>query len=134
MAIRRDAATVDDFEQAFVELRQRGVDAVMFAPAPVYVPARERIAKLALDHRLPTVGVSEVTVRAGMLLWYGPNFQSMFRQAAHYVDRILKGAKPADLPVQQPTKLELVINLASARAMGLELPPTLLARADEVVE
>jgi ABC-type uncharacterized transport system substrate-binding protein len=133
-AIRRDVATVDDFEQAFAELRQRGVDAVMFAPAPVYVPARERIAKLAIAYRLPTVGVSEVTVRSGILLWYGPNFQNMFRQAAKYVDRILKGANPAELPVQQPTKLELVINLGSARTLGLEVPPALIARADELVE
>ena len=127
-------ATVDDFERAFAELRHRGVDAVMFAPAPVYVPARERIAKLAIAHRLPTVEVSEVTVRAGILLWYGPNFQNMFRQTAHYVERILKGAKPAEMPVQQPTKLELVINLASTRTLGLEVPPTLIARADEVIE
>jgi putative ABC transport system substrate-binding protein len=133
-AIRCDVATVDDFERAFAELRQRGVDAVMFAPAPIYVPSRERIAKLAIAHRLPTVGVSEVTVRSGILLWYGPNFQNMFREAAHYVDRILKGANPAELPVQQPTKLELVINLASAKTLGLEVPPTLLARADEVIE
>ena len=133
-AIRHDVATADDFEQAFAEVRQRGVDAVMLAPASIYVPERERIAKLAITHRLPTVGVNEVMVRSGVLLWYGPNFQNMFRQAAHYVDRILKGAKPAELPVQQPTKLELVINLASAKAMGLEVPPTLLARADEVIE
>jgi putative ABC transport system substrate-binding protein len=133
-AVRYDVATVDNFEQAFSEVRQRGADAVMLAPASVYVPQRERIAKLAMAHRLPTVGVNEVTVRSGVLLWYGPNFQKMFRQAAHYVDRILKGAKPAELPVQQPTKLELVINLASAKAMGLELPPTLIARADEVIE
>jgi putative ABC transport system substrate-binding protein len=132
--IRHDVATVDDFERAFAELHHRSVDAVMFAPAPVYVPARERIAKLAIAHRLPTVGVSEITVRSGILLWYGPNFQNMFRQAAHYVDRILKGVKPSDLPVQQPTKLELVINLASAKAIGLAVPPTLIARADEVIE
>jgi ABC-type uncharacterized transport system substrate-binding protein len=133
-ALRYDAATVDDFERAFAEMRQHDIDAVMFAPAPVYVPARERIAKLAITHRLPTVGVSEVTVRSGILLWYGPNFQNMFRQAAHYVDRILKGANPAELPVQQPTKVELVINLASARTLGLEVPPALIARADEVIE
>jgi len=106
----------------------------MLAPASVYVPERERVAKLAIANRLPTVGVNEVTVRSGILLWYGPNFQNLFRQAAHYVNRILKGAKPAELPVQQPTKLELVINLASAKAIGLEVPPTLIARADEVIE
>ena len=133
-AIRHDVATVDDFEPAFADLRRLGVDAVLLAPTSIYFPERERMARLAIANRLPTVGINEVMVRSGLFLWYGPNFQSLFRQAAHYVDRILKGAKPAELPVQQPTKIELVINLASAKAMGLEVPPTLLARADEVIE
>ena len=133
-AIRHDVATVDDFEQAFAELHRLGVDAVLLAPTSVYVTERERIARLAIANRLPTVGVNEVMVRSGLFLWYGPNFQNLFRQAAHYVDRILKGAKPAELPVQQPTKLELMINLASAKAMDLRVPPALIARADEVIE
>lgn len=133
-AIRHDVATVDDFEQAFAELRRLGVDAVLLSPAPVYSTERDRIARIAIANRLPTVGVNEVMVRSGLFLWYGPNFQNLFREAARYVDRILKGAKPAELPVQQPTKLELVINVASAKVMGLELSPTLIARADEVVE
>ena len=133
-AIRHDVATVDDFEQAFAELRRLGVDAVLLAPTSVYVTERERIAGLAIANRLPTVGVNEVMVRSGLFLYYGPSFQNLFRQAAHYVDRILKGAKPAELPVQQPTKLELMINLASAKAMGLQVSPTLIARADEVIE
>jgi putative tryptophan/tyrosine transport system substrate-binding protein len=133
-AIRHDVTTPDDFDRTFAELRSRGVDAVILAPTSIFFPERERIAKIAIAHRLPTIGVNEVMVRSGLFLWYGPNFQNLFRQAAHYVDRILKGANPAELPVQQPTKLELVINLASARAMGLDLPPAVLARADEVVE
>ncbi len=133
-AIRHDVATVDDFEQAFAELRRLGVDAVLLSPAPVYSTERERIARIAIANRLPTVGVNEVMVRSGLFLWYGPNFQNLFREAARYVDRILKGAKPAELPVQQPTKLELVINVASAKAMGLDVSPTLIARADEVIE
>lgn len=132
--IRLDVATPDDFEHAFAELRRRSADAVLLAPTSIFFPERERIARIAIAHRLPTVGVNEVMVRSGLFLWYGPNFQNLFRQAAQYVDRILKGANPAELPVQQPTKLELVINLASAKAMGLDLPPAVLARADEVVE
>jgi putative tryptophan/tyrosine transport system substrate-binding protein len=133
-AIRHDVAMVDDLEQAFAELRRLGADAVLLSPAPIYSTERERIARIAIANRLPTVGVNEVMVRSGVFLWYGPNFQNLFREAARYVDRILKGAKPAELPVQQPTKLELVINVASAKAMGLELSPTLIARADEVIE
>ena len=131
-AIRHDVATVDDFEPAFADLRR--LRRCRLARATSITFRRERMARLAIANRLPTVGINEVMVRSGLFLWYGPNFQSLFRQAAHYVDRILKGAKPAELPVQQPTKIELVINLASAKAMGLEVPPTLLARADEVIE
>ena len=133
-ALRQDVATPNEFDPAFVELRRRGVDALLLAPTSIFFPERERIAKLALANRLPTVAINEVMVRSGLFLWYGPNFQSLFRQAAQYVDRILKGARPADLPVQQPTRLELVINLASAKALGLALPPAILARADEVIE
>lgn len=133
-AIRHDVATPNEFDPAFVELRRRGVDALLLAPTSIFFPERERIAQLALANRLPTVAINEVMVRSGLFLWYGPNFQSLFRQAAQYVDRILKGARPADLPVQQPTKLELVINLTSAKALGLALPPAILARADEVID
>lgn len=133
-AIRHDVATPNEFDPAFVELRRRGVDALLLAPTSIFFPERERIAQLALANRLPTVAINEIMVRSGLFLWYGPNFQSLFRQAAQYVDRILKGARPADLPVQQPTKLELVINLTSAKALGLALPPAILARADEVID
>ena len=97
-------------------------------------PNRARIAKLASNAGLPTLVPLREYVEAGFLTSYGPSYTEHCRQAATYVDQILKGTKPADLPVQLPTRLELVINLKTAKALGLEMPPTLLARADEVIE
>jgi putative ABC transport system substrate-binding protein len=95
---------------------------------------RVRINTWALAGRLPTMHGFREHVEAGGLMSYGPNFPDLFRRAAGHVDKILRGAKPADLPVEQPTKFDLIINLTTADALGLAVPPTLLARADEVIE
>ena len=101
---------------------------------PLVNTHRIRINTLALGARLPTMHGAREYVEAGGLMSYGPNFPDLFRRAADFVDKILRGAKPADIPVEQPTKFDLVINLTTAKALGLEVPPTLLARADEVIE
>ena len=95
---------------------------------------RIRINTLALGARLPTMHTVREFVEAGGLMSYGPNWLDQFRRAGDHVDKILRGAKPADLPVEQPTRFDLVINLTTAKALGLTMPPTLLARADEVIE
>jgi len=100
----------------------------------LFLTERRQIAELALKARLPTAFARSENVEAGGLISYGPKLTELFRQAALYVDKILKGAKPADLPVEQPTKFELVINMKTAKALGLTLPPSLLLRADQVIE
>jgi putative ABC transport system substrate-binding protein len=95
---------------------------------------RARIAELALDRHLPTVSGFRNFVAAGGLISYAPNYPDLFRRAADYVDKILRGANPSDIPVEQPTKFELVINLKTATSLSLTIPPTILARADEVIE
>jgi putative ABC transport system substrate-binding protein len=95
---------------------------------------RTRIITLALGARLPTIFNAGYFVQAGALMSYGPNYSDLFRRTAEYVDKILRGTKPADIPVEQPTKFEFIINLKTANALGLTVPPTLLARADEVIE
>jgi putative ABC transport system substrate-binding protein len=99
----------------------------------MFLSERRRLADLAAKNRLPAVYPSRESVDAGGLMSYGPDLADLFRRAATYVDKILKGAKPGDLPVEQPTKFELVINLKAAKALGLTIPPSLLQRADEVI-
>jgi len=129
-----EAAAAEEFESAFARLSTLGVKGVLLFPDPSIIEHENRIAEIAQKARLPTAFQRRENVEAGGLLSYGPHLTSLFRHAAVYVDRILKGAQPADLPVEQPTKFELVINLKTAKALGLEIPPTLLARADEVIE
>ena len=106
---------------------------IVLDDAFIFLHAR-RVAELALKQRLPTMHVWPQSVAAGGLMSYGPNPDEMLRLAATYVDRVLKGAKPADLPVEQPTKFELVINLKTAKALGLTIPQTFMLRADQVIE
>ena len=117
-----------------IEAGKARADALYVAGDPLLNANRARINILAAGVRLPTIYVQREFVDAGGLISFGPNYLDLFRRSAGYVDKILRGAKPADLPVEQPTKFDLVINLITARALGLEVPPTLLARADEVIE
>jgi putative ABC transport system substrate-binding protein len=123
----------EDIVPAFKALKGRA-DALYVAIDPLVNTHRIRINTLALAARLPTTHGSREYVEAGGLMSYGPNFPDLFRRAAEYVDKILRGAKPADIPVEQPTKFDLIINLTTANALGLDVLPSLLARADEVIE
>src|SRR5215831_12878959 len=123
----------EDIAPAFKALEGRA-QALYVTPDALVITNRARIQTLAMGLRLPTMHGSRDYVEAGGLMSYGPNYPDLFRRAAEYVDKILRGAKPGDIPVEQPTKFDLVINLITAQALGLEIPPTLLARADEVIE
>jgi ABC-type uncharacterized transport system substrate-binding protein len=129
-----NAPTSNDLESAFAEMARMRLDAVSVSAGAAYTEHGPLIASLAARHRLPASFLRREYVDVGGLVSYGPSFGDLFRRTASYVGKILKGAKPADLPVEQPTKFELVINLKTAQALGLEVPPTLLARADEVIE
>ena len=109
-------------------------DAIFASSDAVQTTNRARIAALAIQHKLPLSAEFKIVASAGALFTYGPSVADLWRRAGGYVDRILKGEQPGDLPVQQPTKFELVINLKTAKALGLTVPPTLLAQADEVIE
>jgi putative ABC transport system substrate-binding protein len=131
---RFEVRTVTELDDAFLAIHAARADALILFPSLMLFPARERIVDLAAKHRLPTMYISREFVQLGGFIAYGINFPNTFRRAAAYVDQILKGAKPADLPVEQPTKFELVINLKTAKALGLTIPPSLLSRADEVID
>ncbi len=123
-----------DFERAFASMAQERVGAVVVLADPMLGSHRMRLAELSAKHRLASISPFREAVESGGLISYGPSLRANFRRAASYVDRILKGAKPADLPVEQPTKFELVINLKTAKALGLTIPQTLLLRADQAIE
>ncbi len=123
-----------DFDRAFSDMIRARAGAVAVLGSNMIIIERRRLLDLAARHRLPAVYTWRWFVDDGGLMAYGPNVADMFRRTAKYVDKILKGANPAELPVEQPSKFELVINLKAAKALGLTIPPSLLARADEVVE
>jgi ABC-type uncharacterized transport system substrate-binding protein len=127
-------SNVGEMERDIAKFAHGTKGGLIVLPGALAVVHRELIITLAARHRLPAIYPYHYFITSGGLMSYGPNPTGQFRQAAGYADRILKGEKPADLPVQAPTKYELVINLKTARALGLEVPPTLLARADEVIE
>jgi putative tryptophan/tyrosine transport system substrate-binding protein len=123
-----------ELANAFSSIKAEGADAVFLLSDAMFFGRRKEIVDLAGDHRLPLVAHLRGFAEAGALVTYGPNVIDLHRRAATYVDKILKGAKPGDLPVEQPTKFELVINLKTAKALGRTIPPSLLLRADQVIE
>jgi len=128
-----EARSQNDFKGAFGEMKQGRVDGLVVSPNVIYVQNRKLIADLAAQQRLPAIYGRSDFVDAGGLGSYGTSFPDLYRRAAVYVDKILKGAKPADLPVEQPTKFEFIVNLKTAKQIGLTIPPNVLARADRVI-
>jgi putative ABC transport system substrate-binding protein len=129
-----DLRTPDDIPLAFEMASRQRVDALIVSIETVTQTNAAFITQLAAKRRLPAIYAAREFVETGGLMSYGVSFPDLYRRAAIYVDKIFKGAKPADLPIEQPTKFELIINLKAAKALGLEVPPMLLARADEVIE
>jgi putative ABC transport system substrate-binding protein len=129
-----DALTPDELGAAIAAAAKERVGGLIMPGSPMLVANRRQIAESLLKYRLPGISVWRSFVEAGLLMAYGPDLRSEFRRAADYVDKILKGASPGDLPVEQPTKFELVINAKTATALGVTIPPSLLLRADQVIE
>jgi putative ABC transport system substrate-binding protein len=129
-----ETTTVEDVDRALALMARQRPDALFVPAAPLTFARRKEIVAFAATHRVPAAYGTREMAEAGGLISFGPNTMDMFRRAAGYVDKVLKGANPADIPVEQPTKFELVINLKTAKGLGLTIPPTLLVRADEVIE
>ena len=130
MAVR----SATEFESAFSAIVRERAGAVLFLSTPLFMGEAKRLAELALTHKLPTMFGPREHVEAGGFMSYGPDRADLYRRAAAYVDKILKGANAADLPVQQATKFELVINLKTAKALGLTIPQSVLLRADQIID
>jgi ABC-type uncharacterized transport system substrate-binding protein len=124
----------DDLVTAFADVQKSRAEALIVSSSPLFYVHRTRLVEFAAKHRLPAIYHQSEFAVGGGLMSYGPDFRDLVRRSATYVDKILRGAKPGDLPVQQPTKFELVINLKAAKAVGLTIPPSLLLRADEVIQ
>jgi putative tryptophan/tyrosine transport system substrate-binding protein len=131
VAVRPDPR---EYDAAFVAIKRGGAGAVVVVQSSAFFASYQRLGALALTHRLPSVGGSKEYPEAGGLISYGADYPDLFRRTAVFVDKILKGAKPDDLPIEQATKFELGINLKTAKALGLTIPPSLLQRADQVIE
>ena len=129
-----EARTPVEIDNAFSSAAVKRAGAVIVLPDPVLLDHGARIADLAIRRRLPTISSVADHAQAGVLIVYGPSIAEGFRRAATYVDKILKGAKPGDLPVEQPTRFELTVNLRTAKALGLQIPRPILTRADQVIE
>lgn len=129
-----EVSTIDELDRALTALASEPVNAVFLAPESFVISQRQRIIEFALSRRWPAVGPVRAYVEAGGLMSYAPHAAALYRQAAVYVDKLLRGARPADLPVEQPTKFELLINLKTAKTLGVTIPPSLLVRADQVIE
>ena len=125
---------VSELDRAFETIVKGRADGILRLGDPLVVPGRKRTSELALKHRLPALATRVEEVEAGLLMSYGPNRSEQFREAASHVDKILKGARPADLPVEQATKFEMAINLKTAKALGIAIPQSMLTRADKVIE
>ena len=137
LGVQVDMIDIDvpgDIPGVFEAMRRRGAEALIVLPSPMFYAERRRLAALAARDRLPAIYEVKEYADEGGLMSYGPSFPGMYRRAATYVDKILKGAKPGDLPMEQPTKFDFVINLKAAKAIGLTIPPPVLARADELIQ
>ena len=129
-----EATTAEELDIAFASAAAQHADAIIVFGDPLTFRNAPQVTALAAKHRLPAIYLCRQFVTNGGLISYGPDFADLYLRAGGYVDKILKGTKPSDLPVEQPTKFELVINMKTAKALGLTVPPSLLARADEVIE
>jgi putative ABC transport system substrate-binding protein len=129
-----EVRSLDDFESAFAQAKRDGAQALIATPGPLINAQQRQVLDFAAKNRLPAMYPTSEFVEAGGLMSYAPNFTDLWRRAADYVDKILKGTKPADLPVEQPTKFELVINLKTAKQIGLTIPPSILVKADKVIK
>jgi putative tryptophan/tyrosine transport system substrate-binding protein len=125
---------VNDFAAAFETVKRVGIEAILTSPNPTINTMRDRLVDFAAKNRLPAMYAGPEFVDAGGLMSYAPSYSDLFRRAATYVDKILKGTRPADLPVEQPTKFEFIINLKTAKQIGTTIPPNVLARADKVIK
>jgi putative tryptophan/tyrosine transport system substrate-binding protein len=129
-----EVRTSEELDGAFAAIIRAKPDALLILADRIFLHNRQRMMDFATEHRLPSVNAYRELIEVGGLMSYGPSYEDMHRRAADYVDKILKGAKAGDLPVEQPTKFTLILNLKSARTLGIDVPPMLLARADEVIE